>query len=145
MPESAVQSYATHRRIDPMYHYAGFGLVLAVLVLAVVLLVRQPGLLSTWVLLASLVLAFLFLRLRIYALHNQDRLIRLEETRRMERVLPEPLRARIPELAIGQFVALRFAADAELPSLVEQALAGRLQPDEIKRRIVAWRPDTFRI
>jgi hypothetical protein len=145
MPESAVQSYATHRRIDPMYHYAGFGLVLAVLVLAVVLLVRQPGLLSAWVLLASLVLALLFLRLRIYALHNQDRLIRLEETRRMERVLPEPLRARIPELAIGQFVALRFAPDAELPSLVEQALAGRLQPDEIKRRIAAWRPDTFRI
>ena len=145
MPESAVQSYATHRRIDPMYHYVGFGLVLAVLVLAVALLIRQPGLLSTWVLVASLVLTFLFLRLRIYALHNQDRLIRLEETCRMERVLPEPLRARIPELNPSQFVALRFAPDAELPSLVEQALAGSLQPDEIKRRIVAWRPDTFRI
>jgi hypothetical protein len=145
MTNQMPQTYANHRRIDPLYHMVGFGLLLVALVLAVVHLVRVPGLASTWELVASICLLITFLRLRVYALHNQDRLIRLEETLRLGRLLPEPLRSRIHELSPGQFVALRFAADEEVAGLAEQALAEGLDREAIKRRIRAWRPDTFRI
>lgn len=145
MPDPTPQTYANHKRIDPLYHMVAFGLLVVALILAIVHLVREPGLAPAWELIASIGLILTFLRLRSYALHNQDRLIRLEETLRMERVLAEPLRSRIHELSPGQFVALRFAPDQELPQLVEQTLAEHLDREAIKRRIVQWRPDTFRV
>jgi hypothetical protein len=63
----------------------------------------------------------------------------------MERVLPLALRPRIQELQTGQFVALRFASDEELPALMEQALTEALDREAIKKRIKTWRADTFRI
>jgi hypothetical protein len=145
MPEYTPQTYENHRRFDPWYHYVGLSLMLAALVLALVQMFRQPGLTAVWELIISVVLAITFLRVRLYALHNQDRIIRLEETLRLERTLPEPLRARIQELTPGQFVALRFASDHELVTLVEQALTEKLGKEEIKQRIRAWRADTFRV
>lgn len=145
MSEPTPQTYATHRRIDPMYHMVGFGLFVVAFVMAVVHMVMQPGLSSAWELVASVGLLVLFLRVRVYALHNQDRLIRLEETLRMERLLSAPLQARIAELRVAQFVALRFAPDKELEGLVQQTLAEDLDREAIKKRIRNWRPDTFRI
>jgi hypothetical protein len=139
------QTYANHRRIDPMYHMVGFGLLLVALGLAIVHLIRQPGFTPAWELVAGIGMLITFFRVRSYALHNQDRLIRLEESRRMEHVLEEPLRSRIHELSPGQCVALRFAADEELSSLVEQTLAEGLDREAIKRRIRNWRADTFRV
>jgi hypothetical protein len=145
MAHDIPQTYATHRRLDPLYHMVGFPLLLLALVLSVVHLFRQPGLAPAWELVASLVLFITFFRARTYALRNQDRLIRLEETLRMERLLPGVLRARIQELKPAQFVALRFAPDGELVGLVEQALDEGLDQDAIKRRIQGWRSDTFRV
>jgi hypothetical protein len=48
-------------------------------------------------------------------------------------------------LSFGQLAALRFAPDAELQDLVEQALAERLSPDDIKKRIKNWLPDPMRL
>jgi hypothetical protein len=145
MSEQTSQTYATHRRIDPMYHLVGFGLFVVAFIMAIVHMVMQPGLASAWELVASVGLLILFLRVRVYALHNQDRLIRLEETLRMERLVGEGLRSRLHELSPGQFVALRFAPDEELPGLLEQTLAEDLDREAIKKRIRNWRPDTFRI
>jgi Ca2+/Na+ antiporter len=139
----APQTYAAHKRIDPSYHYVGFGLVLLILILTVVRLFTGQG--GVWEILVALLLLVLFFRVRIYALRVQDRVIRLEETLRMQALLGEILRARIPELLPGQFVALRFAADQELAARVEEALNGRLSGPEIKKRIQTWRPDTFRV
>lgn len=75
----------------------------------------------------------------------QDRVIRLEERLRLQSVLPEPLRERIGDLTLDQLIGLRFASDAELPSLVEQALANHWNRDQIKRAIQNWRPDTLRV
>lgn len=145
MSETLPQTYANHRRFDPQYHLVAFGLLLVAFVMAIVHMVVQPGLASAWELVASVGLLALFLRVRVYALHNQDRLIRLEETLRMERLLSEPLRTRIHELRPAQFVALRFAPDEELEGLVQQTLAEDLDREAIKKRIRNWRPDTFRI
>ena len=106
---------------------------------------QRQTLADAWFFILSVATLLAFLKIRTYSLKVQDRVIRLEETLRMQRVLPEPLQARIGELTESQFVALRFAPDAELPGLVEETLTHDLGNKEIKSKIVNWRPDFFRI
>ncbi len=150
MSETPQQSYASHRRLDPAFHFLLFGILAANLVFAAAALIRMflkaPfDFAPVWNTVMALGLLLLFFKLRLYALHNQDRIIRLEETLRLQALLPEPLKARIPELRVSQFVALRFASDGELAELVEAALREKLGKQEIKQRIRTWRPDTFRV
>jgi hypothetical protein len=93
----------------------------------------------------SLALVVMGLKLREYPLRAQDRVIRLEERLRMERLLPEDLKARVSELRPGQFVGLRFASDAELADRVREALDEKLGAEDIKKRIQTWRADEFRV
>ncbi|PYU14065.1 MAG: hypothetical protein DMG37_08505 [Acidobacteria bacterium] len=90
-------------------------------------------------------LVVLALRARLFALAVQDRLIRLEERLRYERVLPEELRWRADELTVNQFVSLRFASDDELPALMKKVLDERVTNRKaIKQLIKNWRPDYLR-
>lgn len=139
------QSYANHRRLDPMYHVALFGAFAANIVITLVALIRHPGGAATWAFVMAIALLLFFFKLRSYALHNQDRLIRLEERLRLERLLPEDLKARLSDLRVNQLVGLRFASDAELAELARAALAENLDLEAIKKRIQTWRPDTFRV
>ena len=51
-----------------------------------------------------------------------------------------------PDLTAGQLIALRFAADAELPELVREIAAGKLNtPKEIKTRVRDWQGDFLRV
>jgi len=97
----------------------------------------------TVLLAAALLLGILYGRL--FALSVQDRLIRLEEQLRYDRVLPEELRWRADELTISQFVSLRFASDDELPLLVRKVLDEKLtERKDIKQLIKNWKPDNLR-
>jgi hypothetical protein len=80
-------------------------------------------------------------KIRTYALKAQDRVIRLEERLRLLKLQS----GGIDELTEAQLIALRFAPDAELPALVQKALAGHMKPKEIKKAIANWRPDYFRV
>jgi uncharacterized membrane protein YciS (DUF1049 family) len=92
---------------------------------------------------AALILAVLFGRL--FALSVQNRVIRLEERLRYERVLPADLVARCGELSVRQIVALRFASDAELPGLMRQVLEQRLANGKaIKMQVKDWKADHLR-
>jgi hypothetical protein len=138
------QSYATHRRMDPGYHYVAFALWIAALVMAVRhVFQHRPGTVFELTLLAFLFL--IMLKVRTYALRVQDRVIRLEETLRMQALLPEALKGELHRLTPGQFVALRFASDGELAVRVEEALKEGLKGEEIKKRIQTWRADEFRV
>jgi hypothetical protein len=85
------------------------------------------------------------LKARLYPLKAQDRIIRMEERLRFASLLPGGLCSRIGELSESQLIALRFACDAELPGLVEKTLSGKLSSAEIKKAIVDWRADYFRV
>jgi hypothetical protein len=148
MAQPKQQTFRSHASLDPLYHFGVAPALIANLIVAIVLLVislHTHLLVSIWIVLLSAVLLVLVVRLRTYPLKVQDRIIRLEERLRMDALLPEPLRKRIPELTEDQLVGLRFASDDELPSLVELTLEKKLDRRQIKERIQNWRPDEWRI
>jgi uncharacterized protein DUF6526 len=90
-------------------------------------------------------LAVGFLSARLMALSVQDRVIRIEERLRYERLLPADLKPRIGEFTVSQFVSLRFASDAELPALARKVLDEKLnQRKAIKQLVKNWKPDYLR-
>src|SRR5207244_1075393 len=107
--------------------------------------IKNPTFDSIWTVVMALALTLAVFLIRIYALKVQDRVIRLEERLRLSGLLPEPLRTRMLQLDEKQMVALRFAADAEIPALVERVLDQKLPPADIKKAIRAWRPDYYRV
>ena len=83
---------------------------------------------------------------RRFALGVQDRVIRLEERIRMERLLPDDLKGRIEEVTTNHLIGLRFASDAELPGLVRRVLDGELADRKaVKQAIENWRADHQRV
>jgi hypothetical protein len=145
MPARAPQNLKNHARLDPTFHFFVAPIALINFFTAVWRLVNDVTVAQGWnVALAAALVVALF-KIRIYALRNQDRIIRLEERLRLAAVLPESLRGRIPELNEDQLIGLRFASDEELPELVENALANAWNRDAIKKHIGSWRPDYYRV
>ncbi|HUA87202.1 MAG TPA: DUF6526 family protein [Bryobacteraceae bacterium] len=143
--EKKPQTLQNHARLDPLYHLFLAPVALLMLIGAIYELIRDPG----WMTAAHVVVVIwaivALFKIRLYALKVQDRVIRLEERLRLEKLLSEPLKSRIPELSESQLIALRFASDAELPALVEKTLGGNLDNKTIKQSIREWRPDYFRV
>ena len=146
MADTVPQSYANHTRMHPPFHFFLLPGTLVLLILTIVNVVRHFHRLDSWILLLIGVLfpVAVFL-IRTNPLRAQDRLIRLEERLRLQALLPASLSPRIGELTESQLIALRFASDAELAALVQRVLAEKTPPKEIKKAIVTWRADTFRV
>lgn len=140
------QNFKNHVRFVPLYHF--FALPMLVLnfgwsIYRWIAAGFSIGGLE-WVL-TSAALFFGVVYPRLFALNVQDRVIRLEERLRYERVLPEELRWRADELTVDQLVSLRFASDEELEKLMRKVLDGKLtERKAIKRLIKNWRPDSLR-
>jgi len=145
MAQTTEQSLSNHTRLDPLYHFVLLPLILVIVVMGVIGVIRHPSSETLWRLLVGLALLLVAFKTRTYPLKAQDRLIRLEERIRLHRLLSEAQQTLIPKLTEAQLVALRFASDAELPSLAEAAVTKQLPPREIKKSIQSWRPDLFRV
>jgi len=142
----AEQNFANHRRFVPSFHFFAVPVFLINLLWSLYRLkklgISFEGIFG--VLLAAAFVGLVF-RARLFALAVQDRVIRLEERLRYERMLPADLRARSSEFTTGQFVSLRFASDAELPALARKVLDEKLTDRKaIKQLIKQWRPDYLR-
>lgn len=139
------QSYATHRRWFPLYHYFALPILLVNVAIAVAHLVRRPTPWNGWLVVLALGLVGGLVASRASALVVQNRVIGLEMRLRLAASLPPELRARISEIPLRQLIALRFAGDDELAGLVERCLRGELQTaDAVKRAVHDWRPDLLR-
>jgi hypothetical protein len=145
MAEKKPQTLQSHARLDPPFHFFLVPVALAILITSIVHLVRHFNWMSAAHVVVALWAVVAIFKIRLYALKVQDRVIRLEERVRMEKLLPESLNSRVYELTEQQFIALRFASDGELAALVEKTLKDHLAPKAIKQAIQSWRPDYWRV
>lgn len=145
MAEKVPQTLANHVRLDPLFHLFILPVFAITFIASIVRVFVHPRWGSAWLIVVSFALLVLALKTRLYALRNQDRIIRLEERLRLATLLSPPLRGRIGELTEGQLIGLRFASDAEVPSLCEKTLANKLSRKEIKKEVQSWRADYWRV
>jgi hypothetical protein len=110
-------------------------------VLVVLFVLRQPSLISVGLLLVGFSLVCVVWMVRLFAIRLQDRIIRLEMQTRLARLGRE---ADCGRMTLRQIVALRFASDAELPALLDRAVAENLTADQIKRAVTTWQADYLR-
>jgi Family of unknown function (DUF6526) len=145
MAEKVPQSLASHARFDPPFHFFVLPVFALTVIVAIVYAFKYPGFQSAWLVVLAIAATTAVLKIRMYALKVQDRIIRLEERLRLAILVDKPLRAHIVELTESQLIALRFASDAELPALTARALSERLSRAEIKKAVTQWRPDYWRV
>lgn len=152
MAVNKAQTYADHTRFDPLFHFFLLPVFALGLILSLIHFFYhlphsdfRDSFHAFLLILLAVALLVLVLKVRLYALKVQDRVIRLEERLRLAQLLSEPLRSRIPELTEDQLIGLRFASDDEVPKLVERALNERLSRKQIKQAIQNWRPDYWRV
>jgi hypothetical protein len=137
------QSYASHAHRPVLSNVAG---LCAAAALVLILGAWQAGWNTRDYGLALLAVAVILLVSisRLYIVRLQDRIILLEMKVRGAELLTPEQEATLAKLARRQLIALRFASDSELPSLLERVARENLTPDQIKREIKNWRPDLLR-
>ena len=141
----ASQTFKNHVRFFPLFHFFVAPVLMINFFVAAWQLYKLPSAATAWGLVVALALVGLALAARLMALTVQDRLIRLEMRLRLQQLLSPELAARVGEIDRPQFVALRFASDVELPDLVREVLAGKLETQKaIKEKVRNWQPDYFR-
>ncbi len=137
------QSLENHTRWDPKFHFFTVPIFVLNLLYWLQHAIRHPKLFANWwfVLVAAAAVLAMFI-VRLYALRNQDRIIRLEERLRLATVAPSVTAS---DLTHDQLIALRFCHDSELAGLASRAVSEKLSRDDIKKNIKNWRPDYSRI
>lgn len=141
------QNIKNHGRIDPVYHYLLYAIVglcfIGALWRMYLAYIHHSGRVMAAVVLglcyASILLTWYA---RSFALVAQDRAIRAEENLRhmalTGKVLDKALTTR-------QIIALRFADDTEFVLLAEKAAKDKMKPADIKKAVINWRPDYYRV
>jgi hypothetical protein len=144
MSDDDVQNYGNHRRWNPPWHFVAVPILIVNAVVAIVMLVRTPSRSTMWAAVVAVTLVLALALLRRMALRVQDRVIRLEERLRLNRLMPDR-HEEIEGLGRAQLIAIRFASDAELPHMLDRITRGEIRTqDEIKRAIQHWRSDHLR-
>jgi len=142
----AEQNFSNHARFFPPFHFFVLPMMLINFGWSIYRWKLSGFSLDGFVsVVVALALAVGFVCARLMALSVQDRVIRLEERLRYERLLPADLKPRIADFTVSQFVSLRFAGDAEFPALARKVLDEKLNDRKtIKQLIKSWKPDYLR-
>jgi hypothetical protein len=141
------QNFKNHGRMVPLYHYILFLLLLLVLIGSCVNLYESWGdhnrfYSASLLVVTSIILILLAAFVRMFPLKAQDRAIRSEENLRHFVLTGKLLDSR---LRMSQIIALRFASDAEFPTLAQQVAEKNMGNKEIKEAIVNWKEDNNRV
>jgi hypothetical protein len=143
----AEQSYKNHAQYVPGFHFGLFSVLALTFIGSCVNLYQSIGDHSR-LYSASLLTVLSFCALpaalysRMFALKAQDRAIWIGERVRHMELTGKPID---PRITIAQAIALRFAPDAEFPTLARRAADEGLSKDAIKQAIKNWRPDHYRL
>ena len=142
----AEQTFANHGKFFPPFHFFVVPVLTINLVYALYAWGKSGFSLAGFLqVLVALALPLGFLSARMMALKVQDRVIRLEEQLRYDRLLPTDLRTRIGEFSVDQCIALRFASDSELPLLARKVLDDKVTGRKVIKQMVRnWKPDYLR-
>jgi hypothetical protein len=144
----AQQSFKSHTRWDPTFHFFALPILLANIVIIGIAVGRNYhafGFAALWSILVAVALFMVALKTRFYALRDQDRIIRLEERIRLASMIPAEQMSELDSLTMRQYIALRFASNPELPALARRAIREKLTEKQIKADIVSWRADNDRV
>lgn len=145
MPTSTAQTLKNHARLVPPFHLFVLPVLAVNAVSAIIHAFQEPSYATILGAFVGAALLTLALFARVFALTVQDRVIRMEMRFRLRELLPPDLIPRIPEFTVDQLVALRFASDAELPSLARRVLDERLRDRKaIKQLVKDWQGDFLR-
>jgi Family of unknown function (DUF6526) len=142
----STQTYKTHRRYWPVYHFFVEPVLVLNIVVELARLNKYRTIYKVWEVLVAIALAIFVIAARSMALRAQDRGIRIEERARLAALLPADMRGRVGDLTSSQLIGLRFASDEELPDLARRCLDGELtKAEQVKKQIRTWRPDLDRV
>ncbi len=150
------QNYDNHTTLDPLFHgIATLGGMIWSLLLIVgfiaLLIVSGSDLTNApwfmicifvWIILIAIALPFAIMKIRLYSLKNQDRIIRFEEWFRYYVLTGKQID---PALTVKQLIALRFTSDEEFVDMCHKAVTNNMTPTEIKKSIINRRADHQRI
>lgn len=146
MAEEPLQTRENHARYVPFWHLIAAPILLVLFIWSIVRLARAPSADTIRDALLLFAILVVFWYARGFALRVQDRIIRLEEQLRYRRLLPADLIERLDAFTLTQYIALRFASDAELPELARTVLDQQLtEQKQIKAMIREWRADHLRV
>src|SRR5690606_26708718 len=82
---------------------------------------------------------------RIYAIKNQNRVIRLEMRQHYFYLTGNTFYEKEKLLTSAQIIALRFAGDNEILVLIDKTIKENTAPKEIKKSIKNWKEDHHRV
>src|SRR5216684_4299968 len=96
------QDLKSHTKFDPPFHFFLVPVGLVLLIGTIYQLVQTPTMTNGGRVLAMIWIIVAIFKMRIYSLKVQDRVIRLEERLRIEKLCGDSLKARAGELTIDQ-------------------------------------------
>jgi len=140
------QNFGNHKRNYPLFHFFASPLLAIYALYAIYALVHAPSLATAMGLVLAVGVNAMLYASRLMVLTVQNRLILLEMTMRLERVLgPAAAADALSKLPLGRLIALRFASDAELAGLISRVLSQELSTNvQVKQAIREWQPDLLR-
>lgn len=144
----AVQNYKNHIRFYPPHHFVFYPIILLLLGSSIYYAVNDAPNQKLWIFISILIFVvgwLAFMLRQHYALVLQNRIVRTELRYRYFVITSTRFEPMENLLNDSQLFALRFAPDAELPNLVQRAVAENMSADAIKKSIVNWFPDHHRV
>ncbi len=142
-----MQNYTNHRRLYPAHHFILTPITAAALAFAFAMIgdSESIGKQEIFNVLAASALILTAFIARIYAIKNQNRIIRLEMRYRYFELTGKSFKEKESQLSLSQIIALRFAGDDELLQLIDKSILEKLSNKQIKQSIQNWQADYKRV
>ncbi len=145
---SKTQNFDNHAKFYPLHHFFIMPMALIFLgwtVWRIDFSSSQSISESIYFLMLGFIILLISYLPRVYAIKNQNRIIRLEMRQRYFHLTGLPFYEKENQLTPAQIIALRFAGDEEILALVDMSIKENTAPKEIKKSIKNWKADHHRV